>query len=279
MFRFSYSVGFSFFFPAVAAAAAFAASPKPASGGGAAAVAPPLPQAPFETAPELPGLPPEPVEAKKMPVGAVKMPFGAGGKTVLKKGPPPKAPQDAAEGPMVTAIKVDVAASSPEKGPEKQGTGARPVKIGRPASVELSRDSGHLQQPGMSLSSGSISPRPETKEPAPSVAAVGRGRGRGAGAPPATAAAAAATTTAVKSAPPQGGGGTIRHSTTSAAARQAVAAKIGAVLAVSKNKKTVQELLAMLAEGDFLGVDAYLNSLSKSEREETRAQLKQLGSS
>jgi hypothetical protein len=71
---------------------------------------------------------------------------------------------------------------------------------------------------------------------------------------------------------------TIRHSTTSVAARQAVAAKITNVLAATKNKKTVQELLHLLAEGDFQTVNTYLNSLSKSERDETRAQLTQLGS-
>lgn len=225
--------------------------------------------------PELPGLPPEPAEAKKMPAGAVKMPFvGGPNKTLLKKGPPPRAP-GAAAGDQAAGLAVEQPARSP-----------------RPRSMEGSKDAAAaLSGPAvLSQSSGTLSksPRPELKSPRPSgeatkqqqhgappegeagAGAVGRGRGRG-GAPGSVA--------AIKQQPARmDSSGTIRHSTTSAAARQAVAAKISNVLAVSKNKKTVQELLSMLAEGDFAGVNTYLNSLSKAERDETRAQLKQLGS-
>jgi hypothetical protein len=112
-----------------------------------------------------------------------------------------------------------------------------------------------------------VSPRPETAPKSP----------RPGGGPRPTSVAGASNTVGPKAAlKMQGSVDTIRHSTTTAAARKAVAERMAEVLAATANKKSVQELLAMMAGGDLAGVNAYLNSLSKADREETRAQLKQL---
>ena len=82
-----------------------------------------------------------------------------------------------------------------------------------------------------------------------------------------------------------GGGedGPSRHSTPpSSDAHKRVESQLGGILGGSSdhipqaNKKSVQELLNMMATGRMVEVNEYLNSLSKEDREDARAQLKQL---
>ncbi len=139
----------------------------------------------------------------------------------------------------------------------------------RPVSMEVpSHTLGGMKMASQSVGGNlslATSPRPNelAKSPRPGQQARPMPGGAAAAKSPAKSVAAEAA-------------GTIRHSTTSVAARKAVAEKMAEVLAASKNKKTAQELLAMMAAGDLVGVNLYLNSLSKVERDETRLQLKQL---
>lgn len=92
----------------------------------------------------------------------------------------------------------------------------------------------------------------------------------------------------------------VRHSTTNKEEKEGVRAKLGAMMLggpppkipgirpigpvapqqqqqqAIANRKTVQELLAMMAAGNLNGVNEYLNSLGKQERAEVRNQLSQL---
>ncbi len=85
------------------------------------------------------------------------------------------------------------------------------------------------------------------------------------------------------------GGATIRHSTTKKEDRATVEAKLGAIMmggaaaprvpgvrASVAPRKTVNELLAMMASGNLMSVNEYLGTLGKAERDEVRGQLAQV---
>ena len=212
---------------------------------------------------------------------AVKQPVKA-------KAAPPPAPPPVAEGEEGTAVKhplpVKAKATPPPLVPPAGGEGdeeSKPVKmLGVPVAKRHSKsprpksfDGGKAVPPASGAGGGRLaapakepaqpsSPRPEGGPKSPRA-----GGPRPQSGPGQTKAAAAKGPSATD---------TIRHSTTTAAARKAVAERMAEVLSASANKKTVPELLAMMAAGDLAGVNAYLNSLSKAERDETRAQLRQM---
>ena len=165
------------------------------------------------------------------------------------------------------------------------------VKSPRPTSVAVDSGSSTVGRPK--------SPRPSAED----GQAVGRGRGRGRpssrelrsssadvrGMPrpmPSSQALAQSAPHCPQVAPVAAGGGghraTIRHSTTSIEARKVVESQLSSILGGSSdkipqaNKKSVEELLTMMATGRGADVNTYLNSLSQEDRDLARSSLKKV---